>query len=301
MFKKLCIVGVGLIGGSIAIIARDRKLAKTIVGFGRPEDMENLNGAKSCGIIDECYTDIKAAVENADCIIIAVPVSNTESVLRLLQPFWSEEAVYFDVGSTKGDVVIAAKNVFNTVPSNFILAHPIAGGEKNGVPIHNPTSSDPSPVVDFKNKQLIITPQPTTNRDSLEKVKLFWTEIGSLVSVMSTEEHDRILAATSHLPHLVAFAFTNMLGHRDEKEPVFKFAAGGFRDFTRIASSDPTVWTAICEANKTELIPLLEQFKNELTQIQQLLENKNYDALFSLFRYANSARERFLTQKITNQ
>jgi prephenate dehydrogenase len=288
MFKKLCVIGVGLIGGSIAKSARANDLVETIVGFGRVDDLENLQLAKELNVIDDFYIDIETAVLDADCIIIATPVATTEAVLKLLKPFWSNETLYTDVGSTKGNVIDAAKAVFGFVPDNFIPAHPIAGAENSGVQ---------AALVDlFLNKRLIITPVENTNPIALEKLQIFWEKIGALVSMMDVQQHDSVLAATSHLPHLLAFALVDMLGQRDEQEAIFKFAAGGFRDFTRIASSDPTMWTAICEANKNELLPLLEQFKTELSKIQSLLEAENYGQLFELFTYANTARQRFLNQ-----
>jgi prephenate dehydrogenase len=288
MFKKLCVIGVGLIGGSLAKAARANGLAQTIVGFGRLDDVENLQLAKDLNVIDEFYTDIEAAVFDADCVISATPVAATENVLKLLKPFWSTQTLYSDVGSTKGNVIEAAKAVFGFVPDNFIPAHPIAGAENSGVQ---------AALVDlFSAKRLIVTPVENTNGIALEKLETFWEKIGAWVSVMDVQQHDNVLAATSHLPHLLAFALVDMLGQRDEQEAIFKYAAGGFRDFTRIASSDPTMWTAICAANKTELLPLLEQFKTELTKIQQLLESENYAQLFELFTYANTARQRFLNQ-----
>ncbi len=288
MFKKLCVIGVGLIGGSIAKSARANNLVETIVGFGRFDDVENLQRAKELNVIDAFYTDVEVAVKDADCVIIATPVAATENVLRLLKPFWSNETIYTDVGSTKGNVINAANAVFGFVPDNFIPAHPIAGAENSGVQ---------AALVDlFLAKRLIITPVENTNSIALKKLQLFWEKIGALVSTMDVQQHDGVLAATSHLPHLLAFALVDMLGQRDEQEAIFKFAAGGFRDFTRIASSDPTMWTAICDANKTELLPLLEQFKNELSKIQLLLETNNNDQLFELFHYANTARQRFLNQ-----
>jgi prephenate dehydrogenase len=288
MFKKLCVIGVGLIGGSIAKSARANNLVETIVGFGRVDDVENLQLAKELNVIDAFYTDIEEAVKEADCVIIATPVAATENILKLLKPFWSSETLYTDVGSTKGNVIDAAKAVFGFVPDNFIPAHPIAGAENSGVQ---------AALVDlFLNKRLIITPVENTNPVELEKLQIFWEKIGGLVSIMDVQQHDSVLAATSHLPHLLAFALVDMLGQRDEQEAIFKYAAGGFRDFTRIASSDPTMWTAICEANKTELLPLLEQFKTELSKIQQLLETDNATQLFELFTYANTARQRFLNQ-----
>ena len=288
MFKRICVIGAGLIGGSIAKAARINELVETLVGFGRINDIDNLQLAKDLNVIDAFYNDVEIAVKDADCVIIATPVAATESILRLLKPFWSENTVYFDVGSTKGNVIDAAKTVFGVVPDNFIPAHPIAGAENSGVG---------AALVDlFVNKRLIITPLENTNVDALNKIKLFWEKMGAVVSIMEVQQHDSVLAATSHLPHLLAFALVDMLGRRDEQEEIFKYAAGGFRDFTRIASSDPTMWQAICAANKSELLPLLDQFKTELTKIGHLLETDDYTQLFDLFSYANTARQRFLNQ-----
>jgi prephenate dehydrogenase len=289
MFKKICVIGVGLIGGSIAKAARENDLVETIVGFGRADDVENLQLAKKLGVIDEFFTEIEAAVFEADCVIIATPVAATENVLQQLKPFWSQNAIYTDVGSTKGNVVEAATVVFGEVPQNFIPTHPIAGAENSGVQ---------AALVDlFLKKRLIITPLENTDSNALNTLQQFWEKIGAIVSLMNVQEHDSVLAATSHLPHILAFGLVDMLGHRDEQNDIFKFAAGGFRDFTRIASSDPTMWTAICEANKNELVPLLEQFKTELSKIQMLLEMNDYAQLSEVFAYANIARQRFLAQQ----
>jgi prephenate dehydrogenase len=290
MFKKICVIGVGLIGGSIAKAARANNVVEKIVGFGRADDLKNLQLAKDTAVIDELFIDIEPAVFEADCVIIATPVAATENVLKQLKPFWSQSAIYTDVGSTKGNVVEAAKAVFGDVPQNFIPAHPIAGAENSGVQ---------AALVDlFLHKRLIITPLENTDSAALNTLQQFWKKIGAIVSIMNVQEHDSVLAATSHLPHILAFALVDMLGHRDEQEDIFKFAAGGFRDFTRIASSDPEMWTAICEANKNELLPLLEQFKTELSKVQTLLEKNDFAQLSELFAYANTARQRFLAQQI---
>ena len=288
MFKRVCVIGVGLIGGSFAKAARIHHLAQSIVGFGRVDDLENLQLAKQLGVIDEFYTDIASALESTDCVVLATPVASTQHILSLLKPCWSSDCVYFDVGSTKGNVMDAAVHVFGEVPENFILAHPIAGAEQSGV----------SAALDdlFVGKRLIITPLPNTSPTHVQHVATCWENIGAIVAFMDVKQHDSVLGATSHLPHLLAFALVNMLGHRDEKEDIFHYAAGGFRDFTRIASSDPAMWQAICFANKNELLHLLEAFKMQLTQMQELLENDNQDALIDLFAYANTARQKFLQQ-----
>ena len=288
MFDKLCIIGVGLMGGSVARAARLKGLSKSIVGYGRIEDQQNLETAKRLGVIDEYTWHIDIAVQNADCVVIATPVESIESILSLLKPIWSERTIYTDVGSTKGSVVNAAQRVFGVIPSNLVLTHPIAGAEQSGV----------EAAVDdlFVNKRLIISPLSHTRIDALQKIQCFWERCGSEVSLMDVHRHDAILAATSHLPHVLAFALVDMLGHQDEQSEIFNYAAGGFRDFTRIASSDPTMWRDICLANKNEIIPLLQQTKLQLDKIQCLLENNDGQQLFEIFAYANTARQRFLNQ-----
>ena len=288
MFNRLCIIGVGLIGGSIARAARLHGLCDNIVGYGRQLDEQNLQTAKGLGVIDDYSLDLTEAVQGADCVVIATPVASIESIFALLKPLWSDSAVYTDVGSTKGSVIAAAERVFGVVPDNLVPAHPIAGAEQSGV-----TAS-----VDnlFVNKRLIITPLDNTRTEAVQRIQDFWEQLGSLVSVMGVAHHDGVLAATSHLPHILAFALVDMLGHKDEQSEIFKYAAGGFKDFTRIASSDPVMWRDICSANKDEIIPLIEQLKGELDKIQCLLETNDSQQLFETFTYARNARQRFLDQ-----
>ena len=288
MFARLCIIGVGLIGGSVARAARQHQLCTNIVAFGRLDDKQNLETAKRLGVIDAYYFDIADAVKDADCVIIATPVNSIESIFTLLKPYWSVNTIYTDVGSTKASVVSAAERVFGAVPDNLVPAHPVAGREKSGVE---------ASIADlFLHKRLIITPLNTTDLAALQKIQTFWERCGAIVSLVDAARHDAILAATSHLPHIVAFALVDMLGHQDEQNAIFNCAAGGFKDFTRIASSDPVMWRDICLANKHEIIPLLEQTRTQLDKIQQMLENDDSQQLFSLFAYANTARQRFLNQ-----
>jgi prephenate dehydrogenase len=286
MFNKICIIGVGLMGGSIARAARQHGLSQTIVGFGRDDDLTNLQTAQNLGVIDEHYTDIARALANADCIILATPVGAIESVFASLKPFWDEKVIYTDVGSTKGSVISAAERIFGSVPDNLVPAHPIAGAEQSGVV----ASLDDM----FVNKRVIITPTNATRPDGVQIMRMFWERLGAQVAIMDAAHHDAILAATSHLPHIVAFALVDMLGHKDEQSEIFKYAAGGFRDFTRIASSDPTMWRDICVANKNEIIPLIQQLKIELGKIESLLDSNDNQQLFNTFTYAGKARQRFL-------
>ena len=291
MFKQLCVIGVGLIGGSIARSARLHNLCDSIVGYGRLEDLKNLQAAKALGVIDEYFLDITVASKEADCVIIATPVAAIESIFEALKPHWSETKIYTDVGSTKQNVIAAAEHVFGGVPPNFIPAHPIAGAEQSGVM---------ASVNDlFVNKRLIITPTVSTSTSDLQKIQQFWQLLGASVSRMDAKHHDSVLAATSHLPHILAFALVDMLGRKDEKIEILKYAAGGFKDFTRIASSDPTMWQAICVANKDEIIPLIQELKEHLDNIQQMLASDNHQQLFATFAYANEARQRFLNKTET--
>jgi prephenate dehydrogenase len=286
VFNRLCVIGTGLIGGSIARAARVQGLCQEVVAFGREKNLPNLQLAKQLGVIDQFYTDIAAALAGSDFVMIATPVGSMQSIFELIKPYWNGQALYSDAGSTKASVVAAVNAVFGYVPNNFVPAHPIAGAERSGV--------DASDAELFKNRRLIITPLDDTNLQAVDKLSRFWQQIGSSVSVMSVEHHDTVLAATSHLPHLLAFALVGLLGRKDEQREIFRYAAGGFKDFSRIASSDPTMWMDICLANKQEIIPLLQQFKAELNTIEQALAADQGQQLFDTFTYARNARQRFL-------
>ena len=276
MFKRLCVIGTGLIGGSIAKAAREQGLCENIVAYGREKNLPNLQRAKDLGVVDEFYT----------LVVIATPVGVIQSIFEQIKPYWNPQTIYSDAGSTKGSVVAAALNVFGEVPSNFVPAHPIAGAERSGV--------DAAMADLFQNRRLIITPLEDTDSSAVQKLTAFWEGIGSSVSIMGVEHHDTVLAATSHLPHVLAFALVGLLGRKDEQREIFKYAAGGFKDFSRIASSDPTMWLDICLANKNEIIPLIRQLKDELSQIERLLLEDEAQQLFDRFTYARNARQRFL-------
>ncbi|OAI20010.1 MULTISPECIES: prephenate dehydrogenase [Methylomonas] len=286
MFERLCIIGVGLIGGSIAKAARAEGLCKQVVALGREKNLPNMQRAVELGVIDAFYTDPAQAMAGTDCVIICTPVGSMQAIFEQLKPYWNSQTLYSDAGSTKGSVVEAARAVFGKVPSNFVPAHPIAGAERSGV--------EAAKVDLYKNRRLILTPLSSTDPRAVDQFNAFWRRIGSSVAIMSVEHHDTVLAATSHLPHILAFALVGMLGRKDEQREIFKYAAGGFRDFSRIASSDPTMWQDICLANKQEIIPLIQQFQAELNQVEHLLQNGDASALFETFSYAKQARQRFL-------
>jgi len=288
MFNKLCIIGVGLIGGSIARAARKHNLCKEISAYGREQDSANLLRAQELKVVDSYSFDLAEAVVGADCIVIATPVGAMPAIFKQLAPYWSDKALYMDAGSTKGNVVAALQDVFGFIPANFIPAHPIAGAENSGV----------EAALDdlFQNRRLILTPAEHVDPDFLFAAQEFWQTIGSDVSLMSVEQHDAVLAATSHLPHVLAFSLVDLLGKKDETVDIFKYAAGGFKDFTRIASSDPTMWLDICMANKEQIIPLIQELCTELQGINQMLEQNKTQELYDTFTYARNARQRFLDQ-----
>jgi prephenate dehydrogenase len=286
MFNKICIIGPGMIGGSIAKTARQKDLCRNLVGYGRNEDIHNLIKGKEIGVLDDYFLNIEEALDSADLVIIATPVGAIESILALVKPFWNKASLYTDVGSTKLNVIVAAKKTFGEVPDNFIPSHPIAGAEQSGVI----AATDDL----FINKRVILTPTENNSLQAIEKIQQFWCDLGAEVYEMDAQHHDAVLAATSHLPHILAFALVDMLGHKDEQTEIFKYAASGFKDFTRIASSDPTMWVDICLANKTQILPLIEELKLELNKITDSIKNNDLEQLNNTFKYAGKARQRFL-------
>ena len=284
MPDKLCVIGVGLIGGSFALAARQAGLFRRVVGVDA--DADNLAQALEMGVIDTAHADPADGAAEADVVLLAAPVGAFEPLFRALQPVWSDKAVYTDAGSTKGSVIDAARRVFGTVPANFVPGHPIAGAEKSGV-----TAAD---AALFRRKRVILTPLEETDPAAVERVATLWQALGAEVTAMSPERHDRLLAGTSHLPHVAAFALTHLLGREDESEDIFRYAAGGFRDFTRIASSDPVVWRDICLANREAIVARIEDLRGELADIAGLIERGDGPALQEIFAGANAARQRFL-------
>jgi prephenate dehydrogenase len=286
MIERLCIIGVGLIGGSVARAARVRKLARVLVGVDA--DPANLQAALASGVVDEGYEAVAAGAAGADFVVLATPVGAAGSILGELRAVWSERAVYTDVGSTKCDVIAAVSQALGGMPANFVPGHPIAGAERSGV--------EASRADLYEGRRVILTPLDSTGTDALAQVEAFWQAIGANVSRMEPAHHDEVLAATSHLPHVLAFVLTDMLGRQDEQQEIFQYAAGGFRDFTRIASSDPKMWLDICLANREHIVPLIEQYRGALKKAADLISDQSAAELHTLFTNARNARQRFLDQ-----
>jgi prephenate dehydrogenase len=286
MIRCLCVIGVGLIGGSIARAVRAKGLARRVVGAD--SDLGNLQRALEAGVIDAASKNPAEAASEAELVVIAVPVGAIEGILWSLKPAWSDWIVYTDAGSIKRDVIAAAARVFGAVPANFVPGHPIAGAERSGVE---------AAMADlYEGKRVILTPVSNTRADAVRRIEEFWGALGAKVSCMEPGHHDEVLAATSHLPHVLAFVLTEMLGRKDEQREIFQYAAGGFRDFTRIASSDPRMWLDICLANGREIVPLIGQYQEALQRTAELISEGRSEELYALFFGAREARQRFLDQ-----
>jgi prephenate dehydrogenase len=283
MMNKICIIGVGLIGGSFALGLKKSAQVKTIVGFDK--DKSNLIKAKNLGVIDEYTLDIAQALSATDLVLIATPVNSFKAILEMIKPHISKHIIITDVGSTKVSVVDTAKQVFGEIPNNFIPAHPIAGKEQSGV-----ESADADL---FNNKRVIITPEANANAQSVVVVSELWQGIGAKVEIMNANKHDDLLAMTSHLPHILAFGLMDYLINNNPD--ACHYAAGGFKDFSRIASSDAVMWRDICINNPDKIIKHIEGYQQNLTHIANLIKTNQPKKLEKLFADAKSARDNWLT------
>jgi prephenate dehydrogenase len=280
---KLCVIGVGSIGGSLACALRAAGVVDTIVGVGRSP--ENLTRATELKVIDSFETEIKAAVSGADMVVVATPLGVMQSVFTELKECLPENCVLTDVGSAKQHVIEAAQNAFGELPANFVPGHPIAGTEKSGVEAANARL--------FQQRRVILTPHPNTSNEALDSVRQMWLACGADLVEMQALHHDEVLAETSHLPHMLAYALVDTLARMDDKREIFEFAAGGFRDFTRIASSDPQMWHDICVANREQLANALHAFNADLMRLTKAVEEADSEYLKETFTRAKKARDTF--------
>lgn len=281
MIDKLAIIGVGLIGGSLARALRDAGQAREIIGHGR--GIENLQRAVSLGVIDRVETTLAAAVRDADMVVLATPVGSMGKILREITPYLAPEAVVTDVGSVKGAVADAARKYLGKRFVSFVPGHPIAGTEKSGV--------EASFASLYAGRRVVLTPLPETRAEAVERVRRMWQAASAEVVTMTVEHHDTVLAATSHLPHLLAYALVDMLARQDDGPEIFAYAAGGFRDFTRIASSDPVMWRDIGIANRDAIVRLLKQYRTELGNLIKAVDNGDGEALLTVFARAKAVRD----------
>lgn len=280
--KHLVVIGTGLIGGSLALALKRAGCVERVTGVGR--SAENLKEAVQLGVIDDFSHDIATAVADADMVLLAVPVAACDQVFAALATSLPDKAIVTDAGSTKQSVMASAEKHLSDV-SHFVPAHPIAGTEHSGAAAAFAEL--------FENKKCILTPNEQTDTKALVQVQAMWEAVGARVKIMSAAEHDDVLAAVSHLPHLAAFAIVNAVGKSDH---AFRFAAGGFRDFTRIASSSPEMWRDIALCNQQSIVDKIDALQEELTALRDALSTHDGDALLDKFTSAKQARDIWMSK-----
>jgi len=281
MINHLVIIGVGLIGSSLALALKEAGYVKRVTGCGRSQ--ANLKKGVELGIIDDYELNITKAVSGADVVVVAIPLGAMRESFAKILPGLKASAIVTDVGSAKESVMQDARDTLGDKMSRFVGGHPIAGTENSGVEAGFKNL--------YKDRKVILTPVEETDRDAIEMVAGMWRICGAEVEKMEVHHHDLILAATSHLPHMLAFSLVSHLSKMTDQDEIFNYAAGGFRDFTRIASSDPVMWRDICLSNGTALVKLIEGYKEELDHIASAIKNKDPEALYDLFRDAKHTRD----------
>jgi prephenate dehydrogenase len=280
--KKLYIFGVGLIGGSIALKARDLNIFDEIIGIGRVGG-NSLEGLVKAGVLDCSPTEIDNNIKEASLIIISAPVGQTKLILEKIEPFLDSNTIITDVGSTKSNIMNEARLVLKDKFSQFIGSHPIAGSEKHGA---SAATKDL-----FHKKNIILTSHEENPLGQITKLTKFWESLGGIVTNMGSDVHDQIFSTVSHLPHLLAFGLVNLINNKKNKDTLLNFAASGFRDFSRIAASSPEVWRDISIQNRSSIIEDLKLFQKEITKLTNLLEKKDQEQLEDYLRLASSTRK----------
>ncbi|HEY6822199.1 MAG TPA: prephenate dehydrogenase/arogenate dehydrogenase family protein [Burkholderiales bacterium] len=282
LFERAAVIGVGLIGGSFALALKRAKACAHVVGCGR--SAANLKLALERGIVDSTAPDAAAAVRGADLVLVAAPVAQFPDIFSKIKNDLEKTAVITDGGSTKRDVIAAARQALGQKLAQFVPAHPIAGAEKSGAPAASAEL--------FRDRRVVLTPLEENSEATIQRVEKAWAACGAQLTRMDPEEHDAVLAVVSHLPHLLAYALVHDVAARENSEQLFSFAAGGFRDFTRIASSHPEMWRDICFANRDRLRAELARFSKKLGEIDRMLEEPR--ALEKLFAEARAARDKWI-------
>ena len=280
MFKQLGLIGCGLMGGSFALAMKQAGLVDRVIGYSKsPSTTEK---AKQLGVIDQAAESALLAVSGADVVLLAVPVAATESTFKAIRHLVSPGTLFMDVGSTKRDVVDAARRALKDRVGAFVPAHPIAGKELSGV--------QHADAQLYREQQVILTPLPQTRPELVEKARALWGALGARVRVMTPEAHDAAFAAVSHFPHLLAFAYFTGILQQEQAEEFLRLAGPGFRDFTRIAASDPAMWRDVLIANREEILKQSEFFRGALGVLEQTLRDCEGDALEALVRGVSEAR-----------
>ncbi len=279
-FRKIVIFGAGLIGGSFALALRKAHAVGEVVGFGR--SAATLQQAQQLGIIDRIGGNVAAEVGDADLVLLATPVGQMAELMTRIAPHLGPRTLVTDGGSTKSDVVAAARANLTDRIAQFVPAHPIAGAEKSGA---NAAQADL-----YQGKKVVLTPLSENSQEAVARVRAAWELCGAVVSELTAEQHDAVFAAVSHLPHLLSFALVHDLAQRDNRDLLLSFAASGFRDFTRIAASSPEMWRDICLANREALLQELQSYIVELNRMSAALEAGDAAQLEQTFRTARELR-----------
>jgi len=284
IIRRLAVIGVGLIGGSLARGLRAAGAVEEVVGCGRSR--ANLEQAVELGVIDRFSHDAGEAAAGADVVFLSLPLGAMRTTLEKLKGRLETTAVVTDGGSVKGSVVADAKAVYGGIPSWFVPGHPIAGTEKSGV--------EASFATLYRDRRVILTPVSETSPAATAKIETMWRLVGAEVAYMTVEHHDEVLAATSHLPHMLAFGLVDALARMTANDEIFRYAAGGFRDFTRIASSNPVMWRDICLANRDALSGMMDRFADEMSDLATTIRRGDARHLLEIFARAKAARDRFV-------
>jgi len=281
MIKNLAIIGVGLIGGSLALALKKAGLVEQVTGYSRSAAARDE--ALALGIVDVAAESLKEAVADADMVFVAVPMGAMQTVFEQMAPYLKSQVIVTDGGSAKQQVVEAARLALGDKFDRFVPGHPIAGTEKSG----------PSAAFAelYQQHRVVLTPVAETDKSALDQVRKMWQQAGADVFEMEVEHHDVVLAATSHIPHVLAFNLVSMLARREDCDEVLRYAAGGFRDFSRIASSDAVMWRDICLGNRNAILELLQQYRSGLDQIEKAIRQDDGDYLIDIFGRAKRARD----------
>jgi len=287
MAERVAIIGIGLIGGSLALALREAGFCREIAGVSN--DPGERDKALELGVVDEVHEDPAAAVEGADLTVVAVPLGAFGAVFDRIAGAVGGQAVITDVGSAKGSVVEQARLLLGEALPRFVPGHPIAGTERNGV--------EAAFAGLYRGHRVILTPLPETDPGALERVRAMWRAAGAEPEEMEVDYHDRILAATSRLPHMLAYSLVDCLAQMEEAEDLFRLAAGGFEDFTRIASSSPEMWRDIVFANREALLGALYRYAEHLQGLIQAIERGDGEAVVASFRRAKQARDAFVSRR----
>jgi prephenate dehydrogenase len=285
-FRKVVIFGVGLIGGSFSLALRKAGALGEVVGFGR--STATLEQAKHLGILDRIGQDVAQEMCDADIVLLATPVAQMTDIFTRIAPHLGAHTLVSDGGSTKSDVVAAARAHLGNKIGQFIPAHPIAGAEKSGAA---------AALADlYQGKKVVLTPLPENSKESVARIRKAWEICGAVVSELTPQQHDTVFAAVSHLPHLLSFALVHDLAQRDNRDQLLSFAASGFRDFTRIAASSPEMWRDISLANREALLLEVKRYADELYVVYQALQNNDAAKLEEIFSLAREVRSAWTQQ-----